>query len=141
MQQRKRTAAKKIAEDWKGQLVMEHLPARARVESESSLQKRVMVALAVRGALVWRNNVGAVRKGQRWIKYGLEKGSSDLVCMAPNGCVFFVEMKREKYGLISEHQKRFIDKVRRWNGVVGVVTSVDEALALYEKANARMVSL
>jgi hypothetical protein len=134
MQQRKRATAKKIAEDWNGQLAMEHAPKRMLVEPESSLQKRVMVALALAGALVWRNNTGAVKKGQRWIKYGLEKGSSDLVCLAPNGRAFFVEVKRQKFGLISEEQRRFIEKCRRWGAVAGTVTSVDEALALLEEA-------
>lgn len=133
MQQRKR-AAKKIAEDWKGQLAMEHLPPRLLVEKEGALQKRVMVALASAGALVFRNNVGAIRKGSRFIRYGLEKGSSDLVCIAPNGRVFFVELKRAKFGLITEDQKAFIDKVRRWRAPAGVVTSVEEAMALYAEA-------
>ena len=132
MQQRKRAA--KITEAWNGQICMEHLPPRARVESESALQKRVMVALATAGACVWRNNTGAVKKGARWIKYGLEKGSSDLVCLAPNGRAVFVEIKRAKYGHISEDQKRFLEKCRRWGAIAGAVTSVEEALALYEQA-------
>lgn len=113
---------------------MQHAPKAKAVEPESSLQKRVMVALALAGACVWRNNVGAIKKGQRWIRYGLEVGSSDIVGLAPNGRAFFVEIKREKFGLISEAQRRFIEKCRRWGAVAGAVTSVDEALELLAEA-------
>jgi hypothetical protein len=129
MQQRKRATAPR--EDWKGQLAMDHLPARVLVEKEGALQKRTMIALATAGALVLRNNVGAIRKGQRFIRYGLGKGSSDLLCFTPNGRPFFVEIKRAKFGLISEEQKSFIDMMARWKVPARVVLSVEDALAFY----------
>lgn len=131
---------KKIATDFRGQVVMDHLPPRARVESEASLKLRVTVALATAGALVFRNNVGAIKKGARWIVYGLGKGSADLVCMVPPyGRWLCVELKRQKYGLISEDQKKWIDTVRRYGAVAGVVRSPEEALELLAQARLPVV--
>jgi hypothetical protein len=105
------------------------------VESEAALLKRVRVALAASGCLVFRNTVGVDRRRGGHIPYGLGKGSSDVVAIVPPyGRWLCVETKRAKYGLITDEQKAFIDRVRRFGAVAGVVTSVSEAMALADEA-------
>jgi hypothetical protein len=130
--------ARKVKEDWKGQTLMPHAPKSGRIESEASVTKRVLEALwAVGGVHVMRNNVGAVKKAGRYIKYGLEKSSSDLVCIvAPYGRWLCIELKRGDGGNGVEEvdQRVWLEKMRRYGAVADFCTSPERALELVELA-------
>ena len=97
--------AKRPPMDWRGQIGMDVGEQRQRFELESSVQDRVRQALEAVGVRVERNNVGAIRKGHRFIRYGvLGKGAPDLFCFLRGGTVFFVETKRAKGGVITDEQ-------------------------------------
>lgn len=130
--------ARKVREDWRGQVLMECAPVK-RVEPEASVLKRVQEALwAVGGVHVMRNNVGAIKKGSRFIRYGLDgKSSSDLVAIvAPFGRWLCIECKRGDggNGIEEKDQLVWLEKMRRYGAVAGICTTPEQALALVEEA-------
>lgn len=118
-----------------GQMGFGYVPGPKLIERESSLQERIRLAVSAAGVLLFRNNVGlASYKGQK-VRYGLGKGSADLVGVAgPHGRFIALEIKRAKGGKVSRDQERWLKWVRLYGGVSGVVRSVDEALKLVEEA-------
>jgi hypothetical protein len=112
--------------------------ARARKEKpplEKAVEIQVRVALAAAGVMVMKHEVltchecGA-RPNRR---QGLGIGVSDLVCVVPpHGRFLGIEMKRPGYtpSDVREAQTRWLGVVRRFGGVTGVASSVDEAMAL-----------
>jgi hypothetical protein len=126
---------KKKPVDWRGQVGMDIGEQRQRSELESSVQDRVRTALEAVGVRVERNNVGAIRKGQRFIRYGvLGKGAPDLFCFLAGGTVFFVETKRAKGGVITDEQRECIDELRAMGFVAGFARSPEDALVLWNEA-------
>jgi len=122
--------------EWTGQAhlnVREHVAA---IEPEASVLKRVLSALAAApGVIAWRNNTGAVKKGPRFIRFGLAVGSADVVpIVAPHGRWLAIETKRPKNGETTEKQDEWLGLVRRMGGVAGVARSPEEALELLEQA-------
>ena len=97
---------------------------------ESNVQARILVALSLAGCLVWRQDTGAYRaKSGALVRYGLCKGSSDIVGIAPDGLFLAVEVKTDK-GRTTEAQDLFIAAVRRAGGRAGVARSEAEAVAI-----------
>ena len=91
-----------------------------------------MIALSKAGATVWRNNVGALQdKTGRLVRYGLCKGSSDLIGICPDGRFLAVEVKTST-GHVRPDQVLFIDAVRSKGGRAGVARSVDDALRILD---------
>lgn len=122
--------------DYKGQACLEYLPPK-RVEGEKSLMIRITTAVASQGGvLVMRNQVGRSRyKSGNMASHGLGVGSADLVCIvAPWGRWCCIEVKREKGGVISPAQVKWLSMVRRYGAVSGVAKSVEDALALVNEA-------
>lgn len=108
--------------------------------TETRLQRRIMVALSKIGVRIFRNNVGVAKQGDRIIKFGLCKGSSDLIGWTEvDGVAVFtaVEVKTPK-GKPTEHQVNFIDTVRQSGGIAGIARSEDEAVALIEDETKRI---
>jgi hypothetical protein len=130
--------AKAPAETWTGQTLMPHAPKSGRVESEASVLKRVMEALwAAGGVEVMRNNVGGVSKSGRFIRYGLGKSSSDLVCIvAPYGRWLCLEVKRGDggNGVEEEDQRVWLTKMRNFGAVADFCTTPERALELVAEA-------
>lgn len=99
-------------------------------QSEANVQNDIMLALSQAGCLVWRNNTGVLKdKTGRPIKFGLCKGSADLIGVARDGRFLAVEVKAEG-GRVRPEQVLFIEAVRRAGGRAGVARSVDDALKI-----------
>jgi len=96
---------------------------------ESDIQRTIMKRLT-RFGRIFRNNVGmAWGKDGRPIRFGLAKGSSDLIGWTEiDGVAVFtaVEVKTKK-GKPTEAQLNFIEVVRRSGGIAGIARSDDEA--------------
>ncbi len=75
--------------------------------------------------VVWRNNVGAVRTGRRYIQYGIS-GMPDILGMAKGGMMIGCEVKSDK-GELSEIQKWFHLLILKLDGYVFVARSYDDA--------------
>ena len=100
--------------------------------SEQNILNDCMIALSKAGATVWRNNTGALQdKTGRLVRYGLCKGSSDLIGICPDGRFLAVEVKTST-GQVSREQVLFIDAVIAKGGRAGVARSVDDALRILE---------
>jgi hypothetical protein len=99
-------------------------------KSERNIQALILMALSEAGCLVWRQDTGAYKAPDgRLIRYGLCKGSSDVIGVAPSGQFLAIEVKTAT-GRVSPEQTAFLDAVRRAGGRAGVARSVDEALAI-----------
>lgn len=127
-------AAKNVKKvDTRGQVLL--LPGPKLVELEKDLQDRIRLAVSASGVLLFRNNVGLAQYRDAKVKYGLGKGSSDLVgVVGPHGRFLAIEVKRAKGGKVSPQQERWLKWVRLYGGVSGVAKSVDEAMKLVEEA-------
>ncbi len=104
-----------------------------KVESETSLKKRIRIALAASGALAWNNPVGAAKMPSgHWVEYGLCEGSADIIGLVKVtggiGRFFAVEVKKPKTGVVREAQERWAAVVRRWGGYVVFARCVDDAM-------------
>jgi hypothetical protein len=108
-------------------------------ESERNVEIQVRVALAAAGVMVMKHSVEPCREcGSRpGSRQGLGIGCSDLICIVPpHGRFLGIEMKRPGYSpsMVKEHQRRWLAVVRRFGGVTGVASSVEEAMALVKEA-------
>lgn len=100
------------------------------VKSEANILNEVMIALSQAGCLIWRNNTGVLKdKTGRPIRFGLCRGSSDLIGVAKDGRFLAVECKAAT-GRVSPEQTAFIAAVLRAGGRAGVARSVDDALKI-----------
>jgi hypothetical protein len=103
--------------------------------AEGRLLRRIVEALrADPDLLVWRNTVGVGEHDGRRVTYGLALGSSDLIgLLGPHGRFVAFEVKTPE-GRLTEHQARFLERVRRQGGIAAVVRSVDEARTVIAQA-------
>ncbi len=86
------------------------------------------------GVVIWRNESGVAEHRGRYVRYGLQKGSADLIgVLAPEGRFLALEVKTPK-GRISKEQELFLALVRKQGGFACVVRSVDEAVAAIGRA-------
>lgn len=101
------------------------------VKSEANIQALILMALSQAGCLVWRQDTGAYKdpKSGRLIRYGLCKGSSDVIGICPDGKFLAVEVKT-KTGRVRPEQEAFIAAVKRAGGRAGVARSVGDALRI-----------
>lgn len=114
------------------------LIATPRPELEKGIEIRIRVALAAAGVMVMKHHVdNRKRQGAKQARTGLGLGVSDLVCVVPPyGRFLGIEIKRPGYSPsdVRPAQKKWLAVVRRFNGVTGIATSVEEALELVELA-------
>jgi hypothetical protein len=102
---------------------------------EGRLLRRIVEALRQEpDLLLWRNTVGIGEHDGRRVTYGLALGSSDLIgLLGPHRR--FVAFKVETTdGRLTDHQARWLDRVRQHGGIAAVVRSVDEARATIAQA-------
>lgn len=122
---------------------------------ESDIQADIRLALGrLRHTRIFRNNRGVAWMGRvvertrativlanpRPVEFGLNDGASDLIgltqititpdMVGQTVAVFTAgEVKRPRAD-VPDHQQRFIDFVRGFGGIAGVVRSPDDAVAL-----------
>ena len=70
---------------------------------------------------------------RRMVRYGLCRGSSDLIGIGPGGRFIAIEVKTAT-GRLSKEQAMFIELVRRRGGFACVVRSVNEAQLALDRA-------
>lgn len=101
--------------------------ATVRPPREKGIEVQIRVALASAGIMCMKHNIDR----RSTFGTGLGVGVSDLICVVPPyGRFCAIEVKRPETGRTSEEQVRWMAVVRRYGGVAGVATSVDEAFAL-----------
>jgi hypothetical protein len=118
--------------------------------SETQIKAKVRLRLSKLGCVVWQQATGHGRTDTgSEISFGLCRGSSDIIGIAPVGKFLAVEVKtiagmkahiqalaraaRRQNGPLTRAERRafeqhlFIDVVKRRGGIAGFVTSADEA--------------
>jgi hypothetical protein len=99
-----------------------------RMPKEADIQRAIIARLELAGALVVRTNSGAVKVGDRFVRFNSQPGCSDLlVCY--RGRFLAVEVKAGK-NRPTELQTGFLLAVRRAGGRGEVVRSVADAEAV-----------
>lgn len=102
----------------------------ANLKSEANIQNAIMIALSQAGCLIWRNNTGVLKDANgRPVKFGLCKGSADLIGICADGTFLAVEVKSAT-GRVRPEQETFIAAVNRAGGRAGIARSVDDALRI-----------
>ena len=100
------------------------------MQVESRIVNECLIALSQAGCLAWRNDTGAYRTPEgRLIKYGLCKGSADIIGISPDGTFLAIECKTTS-GRTSPAQDRFLAAVQSKGGRAGVARSADQAVAI-----------
>lgn len=94
---------------------------------------------------LWRNNTGALEdKTGRIVRYGLCKGSSDLIGyrslvitpeMVGQRVAVFAALEVKDKGRLTAEQAQFLDVVRRAGGIAAEVRSVADAEAALRGQN------
>ena len=108
--------------------------------SETTLLRRVLLAVAPLGARLFRNNVGRLPDARGgWVAYGLCVGSSDLIGWTPVVVtpalvgrtlpVFTALEIKSPRGRVTPEQTAFLAAVRRAGGIAAVVRTEAEAAA------------
>ena len=89
--------------------------------SEHEIQQRIRLACGRGTVRLWRNNTGALVDQQgRFVRFGLCKGSSDLIGLRS------LEVKTES-GTVSTEQRAFLQLVQQLGGLGAVCRSIEEA--------------
>ena len=124
---------------------------------ETNLQNKIRVGIQDQigsNIRTYRNNTGEAWQGKSYrtklghvvienpqrVKYGLKKGSSDLIGIyqieiTPEmvgkkiGIFTAIEIKTEK-GVVSKEQKDFINTITKLGGIAGTARSVEDAVGL-----------
>ena len=100
--------------------------------SEHDIQNNIRMALAKRGYMCFRINVGKVRtKDGRWFSTGAPKGFSDLFGFRNDGQIFFIEVKNAT-GKAREEQIKFMELMKSKGALAGIARSVEEAISIVE---------
>lgn len=102
---------------------------------ESQIRKEIMLALGSRRDVrIWNNNTGRlIDSTGRQVSYGLCVGSSDLIGILSDGRFLALEVKRPG-GKPTNEQVVFLEIIKKFGGVAGIVTSVAEAQRVVDDA-------
>mgnify|MGYP001583354221 CR=1 FL=1 len=92
---------------------------------EIDLVKACLHYLQLCGFYCWRANSGAVKVGNRFIRFASINGISDILGCLPDGKLLAVECKMPK-GRLRNEQKTFLAAVHARGGVALIVRDVTE---------------
>ena len=109
--------------------------------SEHEIQQRIRLACGRGPVRLWRNNTGALVDQQgRFVRFGLCKGSSDLIGlrsmvvtpeMVGQRIAQFVALEiKAPQGVVSPQQQAFLRLVQELGGVASVCRSLEQAQAV-----------
>jgi hypothetical protein len=105
---------------------------------EHEIQQRIRLACGRGAVRLWRNNTGALVDQQgRFVRFGLCKGSSDLIglrsleitpeLVGQRLAQFIALEVKTAQGVLSPEQRAFLRLVQELGGVAAVCRSVEEA--------------
>ncbi len=107
--------------------------------SERDIQAEIWHAMGQFSRL-FRNNVGVFKSKNRWIRFGLIKGSSDLIgwtrveitpeMVGKTVAVFTAIECKTKTGKATPAQIFFIERVKLDGGYAGIARSVEDAMGI-----------
>ena len=92
---------------------------------EQDILTQCLQWLRLHGCFVWRQNQGAFKVQDRFVRFSHQKGISDIIGMLPNGRFLAIECKQPSKKPTAV-QADFLAEVKAKNGIAICVTSVDE---------------
>ena len=98
-----------------------------KTASEQSIQRQILQWLEYhrkRVPMFWRNNSGAIKLENRFIRFGAV-GSSDILGILNDGRFLAIEVKSAK-GKLTESQKNFLANVNDAGGLGIVARSIED---------------
>lgn len=108
--------------------------------TEKDLCKAIIQHLNYQGCKVWRVNSGMMPASYTNKRTGIttkrmihmaKTGTSDIIGLTPTGRFIAIEVKKpETRNNVTENQSLFLEDIRHLNGIAGVATSPEEALAI-----------
>jgi len=114
---------------------------------EIHLCKKIILDLNTSGTCYcWRVNSGAIKSktnGKTRLIHMAKAGTSDIQGIVKStGRMFCFEVKRpETRNTVTELQQQYLDKMKEFGAVVGVVTSPEEALDILENKKPQQENL
>ncbi len=101
----------------------------ARDRPEAAALAEVLAALRHHPAVAWaeRQNSGAIRVGQRFVRFGW-RGCADVLGQLKDGRLLACEVKARR-GRLRPEQAVFLDRVRRFGGVSIVARGAKDVFA------------
>ena len=111
--------------------------------SEHEIQQRIRLTCGRGTVRLWRNHTGALVDQQgRFVRFGLCKGSSDLIGlrslevtpeMVGQRFAQFVALEvKTATGVVSSEQRAFLQLVQQLGGVAAVCRSIEQAQAVLD---------
>lgn len=97
---------------------------------ESALVRAVLDYLTLRGVCHWRNNSGALKVGNRLVRFGTP-GSADILAVLAGGRLLAIECKRRGQSL-RQAQRAWLAAVEQAGGIACVARSLDDVMAVVE---------
>lgn len=107
---------------------------------EQAVQNHIRLAVGSGPVRLWRNNTGALKDANgRLVRYGLAKGSSDLIGfttrtitpdMVGQQVAIFTAIEVKDKGRPTPEQLRFLEVVTAAGGLAGIARTVEEAQAI-----------
>lgn len=100
-----------------------------RGRPEAAALVEVLTTLRHHPAVAWaeRQNSGAIRVGQRFVRFGW-RGCSDVLGQLKDGRLLACEVKAQR-GRLRPEQADFLDRVRRFGGVGLVARNAKDVIA------------
>ena len=101
-------------------------PARRKHAPESDLVRACLAYLDAVGVFAWRNNSGATRIGDRFIRFG-RRGSADILGVLGGGRILAIECKVGR-GRTTPEQDEFLSSISSRGGLAFVARSVEDVV-------------
>ena len=98
-------------------------------KDEAQLQSSIIEWLYLHDIFHWRNNTGALKIGNRFVKFGF-KGSPDIICVY-RGWFIGIECKSAT-GRQSANQEDFEKKLKEAGGAYLLVKNIDTVINYFE---------
>lgn len=96
---------------------------------ESEIQKKIIDYMRLKGYFVWKNALGGMMVGGKYMVKNPNAGMPDL-CAVKDGITHYIEVKTPK-GRLSEAQKKWHATAYRYGVIVHVVRSIDDVRSIF----------
>lgn len=104
-------------------------------DTEHNIQSSIIDYLSKKGIFHYRNNSGAVKTEDRFVRYGTP-GSPDIICVI-SGRYVGIEVKTDT-GRQNASQKAFQESLLACGGIYFLVHNIDEAMEAIEDCITRL---
>lgn len=94
---------------------------------ESEIQKGILDYLRMNRIMAWRNNSGAIKVGDRFIRMG-QKGMPDIIGVLQGGRMLAIEVKTA-IGRVSPEQEEMLLRLKNAGALAFVARSLDDVIS------------